>query len=179
VAGRDSRVELVDRRTGERTTLSTDVGARWQWGAAMLSELGALPSDPTELEGTWRVTLPATDLATMLDEGMADYVGQPPIPGIMDGLAADLAGEYRITFDHGRFDAYRSDVDEPACTGSYLIRGNRAWLSSERGGRCTPGKLLEADFDVSGDELTFERDGQRSDFLWSIVLASIPLRRDA
>ena len=141
--------------------------------------IGELHPDPTgtdALAGEYEIELTVPDLIDKATQAMVDRSGAPPPSGFFDDLAGGLAGTYRLRLDGGRFDLRRSGSEEPVCVGSLVMRDNHVWLRSERG-ECYPVKFLDADVEVSDDQLRFDPVRIRTEFPWWLVLASEPLRR--
>ncbi len=137
------------------------------------SDLGI--SDP--LAGTFTVSWTPEDLAAEMLTDVENFAraGLDPeaVEGIR-GLAEHLAGTYTLTFVDGRFDIFRDDLAEAFCTGTYSFRGNRAWLSSERG-LCTQIKFFDASFALEDGQLRFDRTDFRGSWPNWMVFATRPL----
>jgi hypothetical protein len=147
-----------------------------------LAELGALRTSAVDQpEGTFEISWTRDEIVELATDWMTDQSGTTPGPDfdvLIAGLASDLAGRYTVTFADGRFDIVNDRYEEPYCIGTYVVREQRIWLRSERGGICYPIKLFDATFDVSDEGLSFDLPDFRGSPPNSMIFAaSRPLER--
>jgi hypothetical protein len=144
-----------------------------------LAELRGPAPGSDVLAGTCTITWTTSEFIDAMTAGIEDFLGGPLPGGAPDGmhdLAAELACEYTFTFADGKFDVTRDTMEEPFCTGTYSVRGDRVWLSSERGW-CIEVKFFDATFELSDGELRLDPESFRGILPFEIVFATRPLEK--
>jgi DNA-binding SARP family transcriptional activator/WD40 repeat protein len=133
---------------------------------------GPLPDtdDPSVLNGRFRVEWTE-------DELTAEWMAVGDAEEFAREAAAFDAGLIEVTFADGRFDVVKTQEGPTRlCTGSYSVRGDRAWLIAEHDGICDGRvKMFDATFTLADDALHFhDLRGQLSE---QIIFASRPLHK--
>jgi WD40 repeat protein len=133
---------------------------------------GPLPDtdDPSVLNGRFRVEWTE-------DELTAEWMAVGDAEEFAREAAAFDAGLIEVTFADGRFDVVKTQEGPTRlCTGSYSVRGDRAWLIAEHDGICDGRvKMFDATFTLADDALHF--DNLRGHLSEQIIFASRPLHK--
>lgn len=176
----DELLDLV--RTSLTRGFTLPECARFGFGddCPTLADLGGVGpgAGADALDGSYRVAWTPDDIVGQIAAGAEDFVGAELDDGFIEGLsdvATEAAGVYTLTFfGNGRFDVTHDRKDETYCTGTYAVRDDRMWFSSERGW-CIEIKWFDAAFEVTDDELRFTFDDFRGIWPYDHIFAGRPL----
>lgn len=136
--------------------------------------------DPDQLDGTFALSWTQEELQRAMDKGMSQELDVELDEASAEELsfwADDLAGDYTVTFDAGRYEILRAGQAEPMCAGSYVLGEEVLTLGAERGDGCSPYTLFEAPFRLEGDRLHLDSEGFVGPWWQRLTWTTRPLER--
>ena len=144
-----------------------------------LAELREPAPGSDALVGTYQIAWTADQLVDAMTADVMNFLGTPApggLPDSMHDLARGLAGTYTVSLSDGQFDVELDTMDEAFCTGTYAVRDDRVWLSSERGW-CKEIKFFDAAYSLTDEELRFDPHGFRGNWPYKITFATRALEK--